>query len=1482
MKKKLLSLLLVLCMVIPMVPMTVLAADTTVTFYDVDGAVYEEVSANYGDLVECPAYGVEDDIFLGWDINNDGTADYSPDGTIVVQRGYTDVKAVIWKTPAAPVAPAVPSGTSAFYDNLPTYNNNADAVFNGNWEFGSFRASDGFYKAFTACAGGAFGDLWSTGGFYNNHDTAASHYRTFAVPDNYFTSLVHRFDYDASLTLNFNNVTVIREDNTAIAGKPEFYKAIQMDFAIYKNDTLIWPLGDADADGDGWHTYTCDCADGHTGSYYNHGGLSFVEGLAVSVEAGDVISFRARRTPGNNTTWMLRMNPSVTYVSVDENSWDAPETPAAPDPVVTKTSSSEHQAKVVVKGGSTAMFSGNWSYVSYHKDNMNTTYTLDIVRPMDNNNYLREDVSDIYLTDAKSTGWSNSETAYYGAVQPGRNGSWGYGDGTHTFAAHWLYTAGWRYVTEHAGVISIDITTLSTLSAAIIANGNAAASFAIFHNGKMIWPVVDGQYNAKADWFYSASQVDGTRVDILAEAKETTTYASLSNVFVEKGDEITFLVRGGNGHWTCRGNHMGMDITYKHIFTEDTVFVSEKGSTSSEILEKGDSFTFPEYKGNNLLIFGGWDIDDDGVADYQPGQSITLTGNVVYAGVDNGVYVYELGTADSEKDVYAKGATFTFPEYTGAGFDFRGWDVNGDGVVDYVPGDKVTVNAELVYGAVTADLSFSRDEVSYTSDFKAVLPIGWSLLGHNASNFNDVQVLDTLYNLDDNAWKAGPSRGTDGWFVSPSNKGGLWDQSPAFNWLNKTDRIGGYWGPWMGACPTGSWNAAYAFTAPYAGYVNVAINEVKPDTTSTDYIAVFVGGIMVWPTAGGSYTNVGDWHYAQDDINDTDLTLLNNLFVESGEKIEIMVKAGEFHAAVYVASSVNYARTFDADQLYIKLPNPVAQVVPAVAGERVTLPEYAGSGAFLGWDANGDGAVDYTDGQTFTMPNETVRLMPIMAAATTFHTNLPTYNADNSVTYNGGWKAGVYDIGAGKFVPFNYGQKSEVRFSFNNRPWDGSTAAMYSTGRFAMSETVVADGRYNVAVQYTTEMSGNITVDFANLQLQRETNSSDKPGYVAGGFAIYHNGVKIAPVDADYYYYKSANTYAVSNSPVPTDEGNLLAMFRADGELTLDVKKGDTIEVRAFKDDSASRMFIINPTINYNSVTSAPVITATSVTIGETFTMNVFASLNAPRHDYTDEVYLVIGNGYELPVSQIADNTAEGAFFADVDYVFEIPELPLRYLSMTFDVYMRVYYEDGTYKDSKTVTIGAAEYAKAAIASPETDNELKLAAAALLEYSVASDAYFYGYDSSDMLPDDMPLMPTIVPENVFNLTEFDGDASISGATLTLTETVGLRVYVKTAKNPGRFVLLVDDNEEFSSPRRLQLEKRPSGGYMVDIEVSAAEFSDAFYFCVEDINGDQQSEVLTYSVESYVARQYENEDASEELLALLDAMLVLCKTANDVA
>ncbi len=1470
MKKKLLSLLLVLCMVIPMVPMTVLAADTTVTFYDVDGGVLETVSANYGDLVECPAYTVEGETLLGWDVNGDGTADYSPVGTIVAQKGYTAVKPVLWVAPEEGHVP-VDGEVSAFRDNLPAVDGTS-VVFKGHWQVGSYPYAGGTFTAFDAYAsdtpnGGprfvpasAGGSLWTYGGMYASTDVNN--------PTRYYASaiasaadaMVYSFIRDAEIKVDFNNVAVFNEGATGIN--------LQVEFAIYKNDTKVWP------EGDGWHLYDCGCTTHNTvyGNTAGHTGITLKEDLALSVEAGDEISFRVRRA-GEKKVWLVSMAPSIEFVDVDENT-----APPAPDTTVTTTSFGANKPtydSATAKFGDYVYARGNWSMINHSSTNWATAEIIEVIQTQGSGNFSAikgQSIAgkEVAMYTASTTGqsWGNgmqpmtaSEKHYACA-----GGTWGALYGVNPNAE---WNAGIRYVAEYTGKVSVDITKLIGSSC----QTGGAVYAAIFVDGTMVWPNVNGSYTDASAWF----EISGG--DKLADAKASEGYAKLANVYVAKGSSIELLVRNNNANfWKTMGSEVDMTVTYKELAGENDVVVLnyDSGSLTGEAFTKGDKYTFPACQNvPDKYIFEGWDINGDGKTDYAANETIELTETISLTPV-------------------------------------------------FIP---------TVY-------TFNRDKVSYDSNYKVVMPDGWSLLGHNASNFNDVQVLDTLYNLDGNVWKAGPSTGSDGWFVSPSNKGGLWDAHPAFNWLNKTDRVGKYWGPWMGACPTGSWNAAYAFAAPSSGYVNVTIDNVTADPSSTDYMAIFVGGIMVWPTAGGSYTNVGDWHRCLDSINDTDLTLLNRLFVEKGEKIEIMVKAGEFAGAVYAAASVEYVDMFDASQLYIKLPNPVAQVVPAVAGERVTLPAYAGTGAFLGWDADGDGVVDYADGQSFTMPNETVRLMPIMAAATTFHTNLPSYTANNGVTFNGGWKAGIYDIGAGKFIPFNYGQKSEVRFSFNNNAW-GDTSGMYSNGRFAMSNKIMLGGRYNVAVQYTAEMSGNITVDFASLQLQRETNSSDSRGYVSGGFAIYHNGIKIAPVDADYYYYKSANSYAPSNNPVPTDEGNLLAMFRADGELTLDVKKGDTIEVRAFKDDGASRMFIINPTINYNEVPSKPIVTGGGVTVGqvplrtgmyvdmvnrvqeivrpedavivEGFTLDIYASLNAPRTDFLPADFELDGMNMPygvmlvywsekgemglLPATWYQNNTEEGDFFSDIDFRFQLPAIKAEDISTNYLVCPIIIYEDGsTYPDIEAYNdfedfmyyegelFSVSKYASLVLESPEMDNDAKLAAGALLNYAAAVNEYFNIEPADFVFPDgEMPVLPSITPEDVYNLTEFDGDAKISGATLVIDETISMRIYVDSTANISGWALQMDEDASFETPRNLKdlvLKRNSKGKYYVDVEIPTMNFGDAFYFRVVDQNGDQQSGVLTYSVESYVARMQGT--GSAELLNLLDAMLTLCKVSNDVA
>ncbi|MBO5051539.1 MAG: InlB B-repeat-containing protein [Clostridia bacterium] len=1475
MKKKLLSLLLVLCMVIPMVPMTVLAAGTTVTFYDVDGGVLESVSANYGDLVECPAYTVEGETLLGWDVNGDGTADYSPVGTIVVQNGYTTVKPVVWVAPDEGHVP-VNGEVSAFRDNLPAVDG-ASVVFKGHWQVGFYPYAGGTFTAFDAYAsdtpnGGprfvpasAGGNLWANGGMYISTDANN--------PTRYYASaiasaadaMVYSFIRDAEIKVDFNNVTVFNEGATGIN--------LKVEFAIYKNDTKVWP------EGDGWHLYDCGCTTHNTvyGNIAGHTGITLKEDLALSVEAGDEISFRVRRA-GEKKVWLVSMAPSIEFVDVDENT-----APPAPDTTVTSTSFGANMPTYdqnVALIGDYIYARGNWSMVNRASDNWSNAEILEAIQHVGSGNFADTKGQSaaskgtqvaMFPASAKGMDWGNAASPMT-ATQNHFGHSWNAWGALYGLNPNAAWNTGIRYVAEYAGNVSVDITKLIGSNTDASVNGKVYA--AIFVDGTMVWPNVNGSYTDVSAWF------EITGGDKLADAKASEGYAKLANIYVAKGSSIELLLKNNNvNFWKTMGSAADMTVTYKELAGENDVVVLnyDSGSVTGETFTKGDKYTFPACK--NI-----------------PAKSL-----------------------------------------------FQGWDINGDGVADYAANETIelTETISLVPVFMSTIATFNRDKVSYDNNYKIVMPENWSLLAHNSSNFNSTLVIDTIMNNKGDGWHVGvdtPAKG-DIW-IAPTQKGGLWDSYPAINWLSKGDRVGGYWGPWMGACPTGSWNVAYAYTAPNSGYVNVTIDNMIVDPSSTDYMAIFVGGIMVWPTAGGSYTNVGDWHYCQNSINDTNLTLLNNLFVEKGEKIEVMIKAGEFAGAVYVASSVEYVDTFDENQLYIKLPNPVAQVVPAVAGERVTLPEYAGSGAFLGWDADGDGVVDYADGQSFTMPNETVRLMPIMAAATTFHTNLPGYTANNGVTFNGGWKAGIYDIGAGKFIPFNYGQKSEVRFSFNNNAW-GDTSGMYSNGRFAMSNKIMLGERYNVAVQYTAEMSGNVTVDFANLQLQRETNSSDKRGYVAGGFAIYHNGVKIAPVDADYYYYKSANAYDLSNSPVPTDEGNLLAMFRADGELTLDVKKGDTIEVRAFKDDGASRMFIINPTINYNEVPSKPVITGGGVTVGqvplrtgmyvdmvnrveeivrpedavivEGFTLDIYASLNAPRTDFLPADFELDGMNMPygvmliywsekgemgvLPATWYQNNTKDGASFADIDFRFQLPAIKAEDISTNYLVCPIIIYGDGsTYPDMEAYNdfedfmyyegeiFSVSKYASLVLESPEMDNDAKLAAGALLNYAAAVNEYFNIEPADFVFPDgEMPVLPSITPEDVYNLTEFDGDAKISGATLVIDETISMRIYVDSTANISGWALQMDEDASFETPRNLKdlvLKRNSKGKYYVDVEIPTMNFGDAFYFRVVDQNGDQQSGVLTYSVESYVARMQGT--GSAELLNLLDAMLTLCKVSNDVA
>ena len=1356
MKKKLLSLLLVLCMVLPMVPFgafTIAAADAegaTVTFINANVSPAETVSTQtVGVVMDFTVPEVPDD-GLGW---------YHVSNTGVIREAST----YLYQAAQDMTFYLLPrSSTFSPSSNWPRYT--AKTRFDGwtnNWTAGSYIGSS--YTLFDNMPADANNmlqnkSIWSYGGIYLAHTQHMITQSAGALALSYHALA------DGKIDVDFEALGIAYTADGA-----NFSDTLM---AVAVNGVVVWPAAAAN------------------------------QAVTAKPFTGTGYTFKYNSN-GQQTTYYPTIETSWAYLKLDEQTAAPSEYTSGTDAVVTTVAKTgelmtEYKAYCEKNGYPHGISVSAGDRVDVVFSRVNTphiyayptiTYTSVTGEPLSAGDIIMggDVAGDNYIASSLVTGGENF-AAYGSAANP--------------YSLAKDFTGGWDFASYSNGVVDNNLTLDTTY-------GNI------------------GNWTTGCLWINKLGGVARTMVGI-ADSYDPKTYGAGFTYKVTQTGTVTAV---------ASFNVMDSMAQLKAVYYS-IVKVNADGAT----------VVYPTEG-----MAGAADVATEGAG-------IKYTS----PGVRKETATFKVESGDQL--VFLFRANTVINNYNGLHFinNFRAH-------LSYA--EQILPSSSLVLGSLRAD-----------SSNKVVMPAGWKFVGRSVSDYNSMLVLDTLCS---NAGVAGAVSGGEGWLMAVGGP-----TSPRINfWPNRSSREteGWTWGQWGAVNADGSWNAGLQYTAPFTGYVDISLDNIVSCAANAS-VGVFVNGAMVWPTASGSYGVQSNWFPLKDRTNGnkaynvtpelTNTDLLKGVFVEAGDVVEILNKRSSGGYATTIEATVSYSRMLAKGEQYIKMAG--MDPIIAKAGDIVTLPKYTGTSAMLGWDADGNGKPDYADGAVFEMPNEILRLTPVTAGSVSFAANgKPIANADKTITYQNGWTAGIYDNGAGKFVPFTYANTGEPVFCHNTSGW-GDTSGMYkgSSNRFAMSDKVTADGRYHVGVQYTTDKNGTVLIDFASLELQRECNSSDVAGRLAGGFAIYLNGVKIAPMDEDYYYYESETVYAKGANVY--GDMHLLNMFHADGPLSVDVKTGDVIEVRGFKGDAASRMFVINPLITYTEVFSAPAITASAVTLGETFTMNVYASLTSPRLDYTDEVYLVIGNGYELPVSQIVDNTAEDTLFSNVDYVFEIPELPLKYLSMTFDVYMRVYYEDGSYKDSKTVTIGAAEYAKAAIASPETDNDLKLAAAALLEYAVAADAYYFGEDTSYMIPDDMPLMPTIVPENVFNLTEFDGNASITGATLTLNATVGLRVYINTSKNANRFVLLVDDNEEFSSPRRLQLQKRPSGGYMVDIDVSAAEFSEPFYFCVEDLYGDQQSEVLTYSVESYVARQYENEDASAELLDLLDAMLVLCKTANDIA
>jgi hypothetical protein len=803
----------------------------------------------------------------------------------------------------------------------------------------------------------------------------------------------------------------------------------------------------------------------------------------------------------------------------------------------------------------------------------------------------------------------------------------------------------------------------------------------------------------------------------------------------------------------------------------------------------------------------------------------------------------------------------------------------------------------VTYTSITGDPIVSRLETSgenwpvYTSStdlsLKSDFTGGWGMAKHDAG------VVTKLY--------YNPQFATYG----------NWDIG--IMWLPRANSSGQSWYGSIARCNISNkatdfktQGMGYTYDVAYAGNIDITTSFNVP---SSDRLGGVYYSIVKIAPDGTEKVIYGDTTNAETEgagvkytTNGNKLETVKNVSVKAGEQLVFLFRAKNmttewsspafctgFSATIrYANETANPTDTVSVYYTHPKTGKPV--ITQTTKGGTVVLPTYPAGYAFFGWDIDNDGEVDYKPGQSITV-NADLELKPVLTGASDFYGCAPSYDHINKVvSYYGGWEAGAYDKYGNKFMPYTTLNEWDIFCHYGNA-WE-TFGGLYMDHTFALSAKMGQGGNYWAQLQYTAPTAGTVSIELKELFGMKNANGAAETAMpLAFNFAIFKNGEQIWPAGDEWFAYEGQ-----------VSEINLLNVineqFPGQFPMQESVNVGDTIEFRVEKGYASSRMIKMNPSVTYSTFETAPKVTATGVTVKETFTLNVYTHLNVARTDYVAtglKVWTSLADaeamaaGYKaLTAAATQDNTLEGAAMSDVTEIYNITGISAWELSKSFYVRTWVEYADGTVENGKVVEVSVADYAQNAIKATNTDSKLNRIATALLQYTIALDAY-QGKNSGLTMPEKLPAMPVITPTNVYNKTTLEGGrVTLVGANLVLGETIDMTIDFTTdlpLKRANKLVVLMDDNASFVTPNQLKgvkISENDDGTitYRVTVTIKTADFHKPFYFKVMDHRGDVQSGVLTYSVESYVARQYEKNPFNTTLNTLLDAMLVLCKTAND--
>lgn len=145
-----------------------------------------------------------------------------------------------------------------------------------------------------------------------------------------------------------------------------------------------------------------------------------------------------------------------------------------------------------------------------------------------------------------------------------------------------------------------------------------------------------------------------------------------------------------------------VSLTAKWRTTANVVIDDSEGGSFTGIdgeVDIGGSIELPDAskEGSDLV---GWDTDGDGVADAQPGDSVTVEDDTTLVPVwedlpddaqQDRVTIDADGGSSDFDEWFTEDGKLTLPDASKDGSDLVGWDTDGDGSVDAQPGDVIDV-----------------------------------------------------------------------------------------------------------------------------------------------------------------------------------------------------------------------------------------------------------------------------------------------------------------------------------------------------------------------------------------------------------------------------------------------------------------------------------------------------------------------------------------------------------------------------------------------------------------------------------------------------------------------------------------------------------------------------------------------------------------------------------------------------------------------